>query len=69
MAHWFFTRHGCAYVYVPNIIGYLRIFCSLYAFAVAQTNPLACVIVYFIGFVLDELDGRCARASQIKRHP
>ena len=41
--------------------GYLRVACAFYAFAVASTNPLACVLAYYFGFVCDELDGRFAR--------
>ncbi len=33
-------------------VGYARIACSLYAFAVAFSQPLACVGWYFLGWVL-----------------
>jgi CDP-diacylglycerol--inositol 3-phosphatidyltransferase len=57
----FLGRHGNTYVYVPNLIGYARVLCALFAFAVALRDPYYCVTVYFIGFVLDETDGRAAR--------
>lgn len=57
----FFGRHGNTYIYVPNLIGYARVVCALFAFAVALRDPYYCVVTYFIGFVLDETDGRAAR--------
>lgn len=43
------------------LAGYLRVVSAFYAFAVASSNPLACVLAYFFSFVCDELDGRFAR--------
>jgi CDP-diacylglycerol--inositol 3-phosphatidyltransferase len=57
----FFGRHGNTYIYVPNLIGYARVVCALFAFAVALRDPYYCVLTYFLGFVLDETDGRAAR--------
>lgn len=57
----FFERHSNVYVYIPNIIGYARIAFTLYSFHIAFRHPVACVALYFFGFVCDELDGRAAR--------
>lgn len=54
-------RHRNIYLYLPNLIGYARVCCALYAFATAMRNPYHCVVSYFMGFVLDETDGRAAR--------
>lgn len=54
-------RHSNVYLYLPNIIGYARVCCAMYAFASALRNPYHCVTAYFMGFVLDETDGRAAR--------
>ncbi|KXZ41301.1 hypothetical protein GPECTOR_568g603 [Gonium pectorale] len=57
----FFSRHSNVYLYVPNLIGYARVAAALYAFGVAFTSPVQCVVAYFLSFVCDELDGRFAR--------
>ncbi|MEW5319095.1 MAG: hypothetical protein WDW38_010265 [Sanguina aurantia] len=57
----FLGRHGNVLIYVPNLIGYLRILAALYAFSVAFSNPVQCFVFYFASFVCDELDGRFAR--------
>lgn len=33
----------------PPPTGYLRVACAAYAFSVALTNPVACIVFYFIG--------------------
>jgi CDP-diacylglycerol--inositol 3-phosphatidyltransferase len=58
---WFFKRHRIIPVYIPNIIGYLRIICSTVAIALAFTHPRIMLVSYFFSFVCDELDGRFAR--------
>lgn len=60
----FFGRHKQVLLYVPNLIGYARIACALYAFAIAFTDPVQCLVFYFASFVCDELDGRFARMLQ-----
>lgn len=56
------------YVFVPNIIGYARIFLSLYAFAIAKSSPLLFLVCYIGSFALDALDGMAARALQQCSH-
>lgn len=41
--------------------GYFRVACIVYAFAAADRHPTSCLLVYFVGFACDELDGRFAR--------
>ncbi|KAK9839296.1 hypothetical protein WJX81_006390 [Elliptochloris bilobata] len=62
--HWLLTRHSKVELYVPNLIGYVRVACALCAFAVALHRPLECVFWYFLGFVLDAVDGYFARLLQ-----
>lgn len=57
----FFQRHRNIALYVPNIVGYLRVVCSAAAVALAFTRPKAMLAFYFVSFVFDELDGRFAR--------
>merc|ERR1712078_241020 len=57
----FFQRHRNIALYVPNIVGYLRVVCSAAAVALAFTRPKAMLASYFVSFVFDELDGRFAR--------
>lgn len=57
----FFARHDNIAAYVPNLIGYARIFLAVYAFAVAFSQPVHCLLAYGLSFVCDELDGRFAR--------
>ena len=48
------------YLFVPNIIGYLRIVLLLIAFAF-YTNPVYFLVLYVVAFFLDEFDGVVAR--------
>ena len=50
------------FLYYANIIDYLRVVFALWAFAVAKENYMHFVILYFISFALDGLDGMFARA-------
>ncbi|UPR02745.1 phosphatidylinositol synthase [Chloropicon primus] len=59
--NWFLERHRFIPVYIPNIIGYLRIICTTISIALAFTHPRSMLFFYFISFVFDELDGRFAR--------
>ncbi|XP_076915729.1 putative CDP-diacylglycerol--inositol 3-phosphatidyltransferase 2 [Bidens hawaiensis] len=49
------------YLYIPNIIGYIRVLLNCYAFAICFTNKELFSILYFISFVCDALDGWFAR--------
>ncbi|PHT40004.1 CDP-diacylglycerol--inositol 3-phosphatidyltransferase 1 [Capsicum baccatum] len=49
------------YLYIPNIIGYLRILMNCVAFAVCFVDKKLFSLLYFISFVCDALDGWCAR--------
>lgn len=51
------------FLYVPNIIGYLRFGFYLASFlAHSLGNWQLCISLYAIAFILDEFDGRAARA-------
>ena len=49
------------YFYVPNLIGYVRLVLMIYSFFIYRKNFTKFFIVYFLGFALDDLDGRLAR--------
>merc|ERR1712224_677631 len=57
----FTSRHSIIPLYLPNIVGYLRIACTTVSIASAFSHPRSMLIFYFISFVCDELDGRLAR--------
>lgn len=49
--------------YLPNIIGYVRVAFYLASFLAHWGGSWQlCLIFYFVGFILDEFDGRAARA-------
>ncbi|CAI9786409.1 unnamed protein product [Fraxinus pennsylvanica] len=49
------------YLYVPNIIGYIRIILNCFAFAICFKNKYLFSVLYFISFACDALDGWFAR--------
>lgn len=49
------------YLYIPNIIGYVRVIMNCVAFSQCLTNKQLFVTLYFISFVCDAVDGWCAR--------
>ncbi|KAF5443666.1 hypothetical protein F2P56_036204 [Juglans regia] len=49
------------YLYIPNIIGYIRILMNCLAFGVCFSNKKLFSILYLISFVCDALDGYFAR--------
>ncbi|XP_058094367.1 CDP-diacylglycerol--inositol 3-phosphatidyltransferase 1-like isoform X2 [Magnolia sinica] len=49
------------YLYIPNIIGYIRIIMNCVAFACCFSDKKLFAILYFISFVCDGLDGWFAR--------
>ncbi|KAL2537792.1 CDP-diacylglycerol--inositol 3-phosphatidyltransferase 1 [Forsythia ovata] len=49
------------YLYVPNIIGYIRIIMNCYAFAICFEDKYLFSVLYFISFACDALDGWFAR--------
>jgi CDP-diacylglycerol--inositol 3-phosphatidyltransferase len=50
--------------YVPNLIGYLRVLCTVWGLGIALRSPAWTIALYFVSFVCDELDGRFARMLQ-----
>ncbi|XP_039039209.1 probable CDP-diacylglycerol--inositol 3-phosphatidyltransferase 2, partial [Hibiscus syriacus] len=49
------------YLYIPNIIGYLRILLNCNAFAICFSSKRLFSALYFLSFVCDAVDGWCAR--------
>lgn len=49
------------YLYIPNIIGYIRILLNCVAFAICFSEKKLFSLLYFISFVCDALDGWFAR--------
>ncbi|XP_019166194.1 PREDICTED: CDP-diacylglycerol--inositol 3-phosphatidyltransferase 1-like [Ipomoea nil] len=49
------------YLYIPNIIGYIRILLNCIAFALCFVDKKLFSVLYFISFVCDALDGWFAR--------
>lgn len=50
------------FLFIPNLIGYIRIAFSLVSFYLAQDYPLLFIILYSLSFILDAADGMAARA-------
>uniref|UniRef100_A0A1D1XHP2 CDP-diacylglycerol--inositol 3-phosphatidyltransferase n=1 Tax=Anthurium amnicola TaxID=1678845 RepID=A0A1D1XHP2_9ARAE len=56
------TQKGLSvYLYIPNIIGYIRVLMNCMAFALCFSNKKIFAVLYFISFVCDGLDGWFAR--------
>ncbi|KAL3843358.1 hypothetical protein ACJIZ3_000761 [Penstemon smallii] len=49
------------YLYVPNIIGYVRILMNCFAFSICFKDKYLFSVLYFVSFVCDALDGWFAR--------
>ncbi|KAI8554042.1 hypothetical protein RHMOL_Rhmol05G0066800 [Rhododendron molle] len=54
-------RKLSVYLYIPNIIGYIRILMNCFAFYICSSNKQLFSVLYFISFVCDALDGWFAR--------
>ncbi|KAJ7967151.1 CDP-diacylglycerol--inositol 3-phosphatidyltransferase [Quillaja saponaria] len=54
-------RKLSVYLYIPNIIGYIRVLINCVAFSQCFTNKMFFSILYFFSFVCDGVDGWCAR--------
>ncbi|KAJ4880039.1 putative CDP-diacylglycerol--inositol 3-phosphatidyltransferase 2 [Raphanus sativus] len=49
------------YLYIPNIVGYMRVLLNCIAFAVCFSNKTLFSLLYFFSFCCDAVDGWCAR--------
>jgi CDP-diacylglycerol--inositol 3-phosphatidyltransferase len=49
------------FLYIPNLIGYSRIFFALASFYYMQWHPKYCTLLYGLSCILDALDGAAAR--------
>eukprot|EP00301_Raphidiophrys_heterophryoidea_P021897 c6187_g1_i2.p2 GENE.c6187_g1_i2~~c6187_g1_i2.p2 ORF type:complete len:101 (+),score=10.46 c6187_g1_i2:174-476(+) len=53
--------HRDVYLYYPNIIGYIRVICSIISILVGKTQCWTFLVFYFTSFAFDALDGKVAR--------
>ncbi|KAI8055976.1 CDP-diacylglycerol--inositol 3-phosphatidyltransferase-like protein [Syncephalis plumigaleata] len=49
------------FLFVPNLIGYVRVVLAVFSLFVMPTRPIACVALYCISCLLDAVDGNAAR--------
>lgn len=49
------------YLYIPNILGYMRVLLNVVAFALCFSSKLWFAVLYFISFICDGVDGWLAR--------
>jgi CDP-diacylglycerol--inositol 3-phosphatidyltransferase len=49
------------FLYIPNLIGYLRIILALLSLALLPTSPQRAIFLYFTSCLLDAADGYAAR--------
>ncbi|GMN62225.1 hypothetical protein TIFTF001_031316 [Ficus carica] len=54
-------RKLTVYLYIPNIIGYMRVLINCVAFALCFSNKRLFSVLYIFSFVCDGIDGWCAR--------
>ncbi|GFS36562.1 phosphatidylinositol synthase 1 [Actinidia rufa] len=54
-------RKLSVYLYIPNIIGYIRVLMNCFAFYICFSNKKLFSVLYFVSFVCDALDGWFAR--------
>ena len=55
------TRHENVFLFVPNLIGYVRVITAAASLYIMPKHPKACTFVYFISCILDVFDGMAAR--------
>ena len=58
----FMAARGSVFLYVPNLIGYVRVILGIVSFAYAFDNYKLAVVAYSASQLLDALDGYAARA-------
>ncbi|RKP22699.1 CDP-alcohol phosphatidyltransferase-domain-containing protein [Syncephalis pseudoplumigaleata] len=49
------------FLFVPNLIGYVRVILAVLSLLVMPTRPLTCVALYCVSCLLDAVDGNAAR--------
>lgn len=49
------------FLYIANVMDYMRVGLVVYSFYIAKNNPNLFLILYFLAFVLDMFDGMAAR--------
>ncbi|ORX35322.1 CDP-alcohol phosphatidyltransferase-domain-containing protein [Kockovaella imperatae] len=53
--------HENVYLFVPNVIGYIRVVTAAASLYIMPTHPKVCTFIYFISCILDVFDGMAAR--------
>lgn len=56
------------FLYVPNIIGYVRVLSGLASFWFAFDHPLVFALLYGSSYALDAVDGVAARKLKQSEH-
>ncbi|XP_021900335.1 CDP-diacylglycerol--inositol 3-phosphatidyltransferase 1-like [Carica papaya] len=54
-------RKLSVYLYIPNIVGYIRVLLNCIGFALCFSNKRLFSLLYLLSFVCDAVDGWCAR--------
>lgn len=57
----FFNQHSMVFLFIPNIIGYLRFVALFASFFTYQNCPISTVLLYGLSQTLDAFDGMAAR--------
>jgi CDP-diacylglycerol--inositol 3-phosphatidyltransferase len=52
------------FLFIPNLIGYSRVFLALISLYYMPLHPRTCTLLYSISCLLDALDGYAARAYE-----
>lgn len=50
------------FLFVPNIIGYIRVITAGASLYYMPIHPKVCTVLYFVSCILDAVDGQAARA-------
>ncbi len=61
-----FSKAPNIFLYVANLMDYMRVACCALAFYYSKTHPVFFLSLYFLAFVLDAFDGMAARALDQK---
>jgi CDP-diacylglycerol--inositol 3-phosphatidyltransferase len=55
------TRKENVFLFVPNLIGYVRVILAILSLFVMKDQPMTCVALYCVSCLLDAVDGNAAR--------
>jgi CDP-diacylglycerol--inositol 3-phosphatidyltransferase len=54
-------NHNNVFLFIPNLIGYTRVFLAAYSLYFMRWHPKACTWLYIVSCLLDAFDGMAAR--------